>query len=152
MFLTPEVCKLPFASQFWLRLPTAVCDKFQYLHFSVALKRSRLNRGSLNMEQSSRLVLQKESVPHLETCLEHRHLEPLPGIRTIYKLRLVIVKMKKNKKNLVSRVSGVLRIRTRITCWHSTSPLCNTAARNADGGQEVFSTAYAHSVDVCPCF
>lgn len=113
MFLTPEVCKLPFASQFWLWLPTAVCDKFQYLHFSVALKCSRLNRGSLNMEQCSCLVLQKGSVPHPETCLKRRHLEPLCGIRTIYKLHLVIVKIKKKP-----RVSGVLQIRKGITCYN----------------------------------
>lgn len=52
------------------------------------------------MEQCSRLVLQKESVPHPETCLKRRHLEPLRGIRTIYKLRLVIVKIQKKKKKV----------------------------------------------------
>lgn len=44
--------------------PTTVLDKFQYLHFSVASKCSRLNRGRLDMEQSSCFVLQKETVPH----------------------------------------------------------------------------------------
>lgn len=51
-------------AQLGLPLPTAVFDKFQYLHFSLALECSRLNRGSLNMEQSSRLALQKEPGPH----------------------------------------------------------------------------------------
>lgn len=51
-------------AQLRLPLPTAVFDKFQYLHFSLALECSRLNRGSLNMEQSSRLALQKEPGPH----------------------------------------------------------------------------------------
>lgn len=51
-------------AQLGLPLPTAVFDKFQYLHFSLALECSRLNRGSLTMEQSSRLALQKEPGPH----------------------------------------------------------------------------------------
>lgn len=73
--------------------PTAVLDKFQYLHFSVAPKCSRLNRGRLNMEQSSCFVLQKETVPHPQNILSTVTWSLLHGIRSIYKLCLVIVKM-----------------------------------------------------------
>lgn len=45
-------------------VPTAVPDKFQYLHFSMPSKCSRLNKGRMNRVQSSCFVLQRETVPH----------------------------------------------------------------------------------------
>lgn len=68
MFLTTKICKLPFASRTEQTGkqtdPTVVHDKFQYLHFSVTSKCTRLNKIRMNMEHSSGFVLQKETVSH----------------------------------------------------------------------------------------
>lgn len=78
-------------AQLGLPLPTAAFDKIQYLHFSLALKCSRLNRGNLNMEQSSRLALQKEPGPRPGRVPRPVTFESVRGIRSIYKLGLAIV-------------------------------------------------------------
>lgn len=56
-----------FASWFLTPALTTVLTKFQYLHFSVALRCCSLHSERLNMEQSCHFVLQKETVPHPET-------------------------------------------------------------------------------------